>query len=691
MSPSNLPEPAKEGDMNAEQQNKHIHAELLRAKASQKKLYLLLTAALLLGICFILALVIFSNGTLIKIQPKDAQDTASLNIIDGLAIATGHTVYSLGGHPTIEATASGFRPLRKTLQASEMGHSVTLELSELPSQLHIKTEPHAANTNWFIDGRMITVGAVLKQDVLAGSHNIEIDSPYYQKKSLSLTTKRAEVVNLSVDLKAITGHLSINTTPTGADIYSNGQLLGISPLSISKDGGKYQLKIMHADYQDISEDVEITHAEPTLERNYRLRLKDALLDIQVSPLGGKLLLDGKAITLENPVNVQAGINHSLMYLKDGYFSQQQTILVKPASKTNISFHLKAEMGTIRIASHPTATVNIDGKDVGQTPLSLQLSALPHQLTLHKKGYRIYNKTIHPSSKSTQQINLTLQTERQARLAESPPQLNNSVGIEIKRFMPNEAFVMGAPRSETGQRANEFLRTIQLTMPFYISTHEVTRGQYGQFKQTQGAANEPMTSLSWMEAAQYCNWLSQREKLAPFYNIQGNQLRGYNADADGYRLPSEAEWEWLARKANKPQQTKFIWGDDTTIPANAGNIADEHAKGTVSHYVPNYSDGYAAIAAVGSFPADQSGLYDLTGNVSEWVHDVYTLTPADGRITESNPLGQQQGDTHTVKGSNWRSGTITELRAAYREGAKSGRDDIGFRVARYVYGGMNDQP
>jgi len=691
MSPSKSPEPVKESDMNPEQPNKHIHAELLRAKSSQKKLYLLLTSALLLGACFILALVIFSNGTLIKIQPKDAQDTARLNIVDGLAITTGHSVYSLGGNPTIEATATGFRPLRKTLQISEMGHSVTLELSELPSQLHIKTEPYAVNTNWFIDGHLVTVGAALKQDVVAGNHNIGIDSPYYQKKNLSITTKRAEVVDMTVDLEAFAGHLNINTSPAGASIYSNDQLLGVSPLSISKGGGKYQLKIMHADYQDINEDVEVIYAEPTLERNYRLLLKDALLNIRLSPLGGKLLLDGKAITLENPVNVQAGINHSLMYLKDGYFSQQQTILVKPGSKANISFHLKAEMGSVRFSSHPSATVNIDGNDVGQTPLSLQLSALPHHLTLHKKGYRTYNKTIQPSSKSTQQINVTLQTEQQARLAESPLKLTNSAGIELKRFTPNEAFVMGAPRSETGQRANEFLRTIQLTMPFYISTHEVTRGQYGQFKQVQGAPKQPMTSLSWIEAAQYCNWLSQREKLAPFYMIQGNQLRGYHADADGYRLASEAEWEWLARKAFKTQQTKFTWGDDTTIPANTGNIADEYAKGTTSHYVPNYSDGFAAIAPVGSFPADQTGLYDLSGNVSEWVHDVYTLTPTDGRITETNPLGQQQGDTHTVKGSNWRSGTITELRAAYREGAKGGRDDIGFRVARYVYGGMNVQP
>lgn len=690
MNPSKPSESVKDINMNSEQHSKHIHTELLRAKSSQKKLYILVASVLFLGACFILALAIFSNGTMIKIQPKDAQDTAVFNIVDGLATTIGHTVYSLAGNPTIEVAATGFRPLRKTLQKSEIGHSITLELSELPSQLHIKTQPNADNTNWFIDDHMVTVGAALKQAILAGSHNIKIDSPYYQKKTLPLTTKRGEAVNISVDLEAVTGQLSINTTPTGASVYSDGQLLGTSPLSIAKYGGKYQLKVIYAGYQDINEEVEITHSETTLERNYRLLLKDALLEIQLSPLGGKLLLDGKSVTIKNPLNIQAGINHSLIYLKDGYFSQQKTILLKPASKTNLSFHLKPETGSMRFSSHPSTTVNVDGKDVGKTPLSLQLSALPHSLRLHKKGYRTYSKTIHPSSKSTQQINVTLQTEQQARLAEAPTQLNNSVGIELKRFTPNEAFVMGAPRSETGQRANEFLRTVKLTMPFYISTHELSRGQYGQFRQVQGAKNEPMTSLSWIEAAQYCNWLSQREKLTPFYNIQGNQLLGSNAGSDGYRLPSEAEWEWLARKASKAQQSKFTWGDDTTIPANTGNIADEYAKGAVSHYVPNYSDGYAAIAPVGSFPADKNGLYDLTGNVSEWVHDVYTLIPVDGRISEINPLGPQHGDTHTVKGSNWRSGTITELRAAYREGAKDGRVDIGFRVARYVYGGMNVQ-
>ena len=102
-------------------------------------------------------------------------------------------------------------------------------------------------------------------------------------------------------------------------------------------------------------------------------------------------------------------------------------------------------------------------------------------------------------------------------------------------------------------------------------------------------------------------------------------------------------------------------------------------------MPNYSDGYAEVAPVGSFPAEASGLYDLTGNVSEFVHDYYSLQPPGPGETFVDPLGPRIGDTHVVKGSSWRSGTRTLLRAAYRDGLSNMRDDVGFRIGRYLYG------
>ncbi|MDQ6972137.1 MAG: SUMF1/EgtB/PvdO family nonheme iron enzyme, partial [Mariprofundaceae bacterium] len=495
---------------------------------------------------------------------------------------------------------------------------------------------------------------------------------------------------MDVDLEPVSGRINIKTVPAGASILINGEAAGISPLSIGKTGGAYRLEITLDDYQNINETAEITNSDNIIERDYHLMLKDAYVNVSVSPAGGKLLLNGKVVQPSETLTIKARTRNSLVYTKIGYFSQDKRISAVPGEKQHANFKLKAETGKISFISSPLANIRVDGKEVGQTPLVLSLSAVPHRVEFHKQGYRAYRKTVIPSSKSTQKIRAVLRTELDARLAEMPVRFKNSAGIELKQFRANDSVVMGAPRSEKGQRANEFLQTVRLSKPFYVSTHEVTRSQFSRFAKGHGSGNEPVSGISWLEAAQFCNWLSQREKLTPFYRINGNQLSGSNTGADGYRLPSEAEWEWLARKAGKVAQTRFTWGDETVIPEKSGNIADESAKGTSRHYVPNYSDGYAGVATVGSFPAERSGLYDMTGNLSEWVHDVYSLTPPAAGQVQTDPLGETRGDTHTVKGSNWRSGTITKLRAAYREGEKVARDDIGFRIAKYVYGGAHGQ-
>jgi formylglycine-generating enzyme required for sulfatase activity len=196
-------------------------------------------------------------------------------------------------------------------------------------------------------------------------------------------------------------------------------------------------------------------------------------------------------------------------------------------------------------------------------------------------------------------------------------------------------------------------------------------------------------INWSEAAEFCNWLSAKENLQPFYSIETGQVVGFDANTDGYRLLTEAEWEWLARKAGKKEQTVFSWGNDTVIPVNAANIADESARGQVRFYVPNYSDGYAVAASVGSMQREPSGLFDMAGNVSEWVHDVYSIVPPEPNIILKNPMSELRGDAHVVKGASFRSGTLTSLRPAFREGLGAGRDDVGFRIGRYLYGGKHD--
>ncbi len=689
--------------------NTAMHSELQRAKVHQRRKHVWIAAALIVCSAFIVALIIFSNGTLIKVQPEQAATTAQLNVSNTFGFAVANTAYALYGSPNIEISAFGFKTLHKTLLASETGGTLPITLSEQPQLLELSTTPESDQTRWLIDAsphslatefersefkrpefnRSEVKRSKFKQQLLSGQYQIGIDNPYYEKKNISISMVLGKALQQNIDLKPVAGHINIITKPSGATIFINDQAIGTSPLSLDQAGGSYRLEIRHADFQIIRETIEITNTTPLIERDYRLAPKSAYVRLHLTPAGGVLLLNGKKTPLGNalsnkPIAIKAHENNILSYHKAGYFSQQRHIKLAPEAVQQVSFHLKAEIGKVDVRSQPVATILVDGKNMGKTPQLLKLSALTHRIELRRNGYRSFKTSITPSSKSTRRIRAALITESQARLHEAPQQFTNTAGVALKLFKPNNSsFVMGAPRYEKGQRANEFLRSIKLTRAFYISKHEISRAQFARFKKTPGSQNEPITAISWIEAAQYCNWLSAREKFKPFYNIRNGQYRGFNSTSRGYRLPTEAEWEWLARKAGKNKQSKFSWGDATTIPANAGNIADEYAKGSTSHYVPNYSDAYAGIAPVGSYPAEKSGLYDVTGNVSEWVHDVYGLIPPNAQNIEQDPLGATSGNTHTVKGSNWRSGSITELRASYREGASKGRDDIGFRIARYL--------
>ena len=429
--------------------------------------------------------------------------------------------------------------------------------------------------------------------------------------------------------------------------------------------------------------MSITQANSQVDRNYRLTLKKGTIRLDLKPTGGTLLVNG--IKASEPLVLDATIEHRLTYMKTGFYSKTQSVVLGVGEEKQISLHLKAMMGRVEIVSSPLATVWIDGKQVGVSPFNQDLLAIPHAITVKKPGYRSVVKMVTPKGDTVQKISVALLTEEAARLKEAPGEIILKNGIKLKLYKVQEGLIMGAPRSETGQRANEFQHNIRLTKSFYASLFEITNGQFAKFnpKKAVGPAKTPVTLISWQEAAAFCNWLSVQDQLRPFYKMANGIVTGFNGHGDGFRLLSEGEWEWLARKAGKKKQTQFVWGNARVIPPQTANIADESARGQVTFFVPNYSDGYAGVAPVGSFDAESSGLYDMAGNVSEWVHDIYSIVPPQTDATVYNPLGKPQGHSHVVKGANWRSGTITTLRPAFREGLTKGRDDVGFRIGRYL--------
>ncbi len=642
--------------------------------------------AFLLGLAILVTvgLIAVSGGTPIRVEPAEASIDAEVTVTSGLAIEVERVIYSLLGAPAIAVHVKGFQSYTGTLSEDQIGRPVTISLTALPGVLAVTTVPGHDKTRWRVDGSLVQRGAVLKHEVAAGTYGLEIDNPYFVPVTRELEAFRGETTQLAVDLTPVEGSLDIRSTPEGAEVSINGEVRGRTPVALPVAGGSYEVRLTADGFNDVTDTIEITHPKPTAERSYRLRPVSATLTVDVSPAGGELLLSGRSIRPGVPVEIDANTPYTVTYVKEGYHAARREVLFAAKADERIAIELEADIGAVEISSEPTAGIYVDGKRVGRTPATLKLPAKRHRIELRKPGYRTVTRDILPSSRRVVTINETLRTEASARLAEAKPEYTNSAGVTLKLFQPDD-IRMGAPRHQKGQRTNEFEKDVTLRRPFYAGKHEVTNAQFGRFRPGhRGQADLPVVSVSWFEAAAFANWLSAQEGLTPFYRFEGSRFLGFTPEADGYRLLTEAEWEWLARKAGKDQQTVFSWGDDPVVPKRAGNIADEAANGITEFYVPNYRDGYVRVAPVASYPPEASGLYDLTGNVSEWTHDYYSLLPPGPSDSFVDPLGPATGDTHVVKGASWRAGTRTWLRAAYRDGQSGRRNDLGFRVGRYLY-------
>lgn len=164
---------------------------------------------------------------------------------------------------------------------------------------------------------------------------------------------------------------------------------------------------------------------------------------------------------------------------------------------------------------------------------------------------------------------------------------------------------------------------------------------GLFFTREGKDRHPVIFVTWYGAAAYCNFRSLLDGRDPCYD---QTTWDCDFTKDGYRLPTEAEWEYAA-KAGK--DLKFVWGDGEPT----GNIADDSFTKRFPNIVAykGYDDGYVYTAPVGTFKANGLGIVDLDGNASEWLNDWYG--PYDPSAT-TDPRGPATGDRKVIRGPSW---------------------------------------
>ena len=212
------------------------------------------------------------------------------------------------------------------------------------------------------------------------------------------------------------------------------------------------------------------------------------------------------------------------------------------------------------------------------------------------------------------------------------------------LIPAGKFKMGSPESEVGRVNNEIQHEVTLTKPYYMGKYEVTQEQYegviGNNPSSTKGAKLPVTDVSWEDCQEFIKKLNAKT-------------------SGGYRLPTEAEWEFACRAGTT---TAYSFGDVIT-PKDA-----------------NYNESGGRIMEVGSYKANGFGLYDMHGNVWEWCEDRGGDYPA-GAITD--PKGAATGDRRVLRGGSFGDGEST-ARSSNRNLDVSPAVrlvNVGFRLAR----------
>jgi formylglycine-generating enzyme required for sulfatase activity len=129
--------------------------------------------------------------------------------------------------------------------------------------------------------------------------------------------------------------------------------------------------------------------------------------------------------------------------------------------------------------------------------------------------------------------------------------------------------------------------------------------------------------------------------------------------------------------------KYPWGYKFPPKQLSGNYSDQSAKDLLPNVLEGYNDKYAATAPPAKFKPNGLGLYDMGGNVAEWCHDYYSIYSYAPEKIYLDPVGPMNGKHHVIRGSSWKHASIGTLRLAYRSYGDDQREDVGFRVCRYL--------
>jgi len=621
-------------------------------------------------------------------------DSAKLEITAGMpSYRLGERYLMLAGDYTVTASAEGYAPLSADIRIEQLAEqNIFLQLTQLPGTLVVSTEP-ASQAQVFLDQKPVGLTPIELTSVQAGRHHLTVHAerflPFDTDIEIEGQNSRQHLV---VNLKPAWAQVTITSQPTGASISLDGIALAKTPATLEVLQGPRELLVTQPGFKPWQTLLDVVAQQDLTLPMINLSSADGLLRVNSTPHSASVTI-ADAYRGQTPLSLSLAPEQAyrMRLSKPGYQTVEHTVSVNADKEAHLDIQLTPILGNIHLTISPQeASLSVDGQILAVTSRRLELTAVAHTIRVEMPGYQTQEFTVTPLPEQTQVFVIRLKTIAEAKLAAIPSTITNDLGQELKLILPG-TFTMGADRREPGRRANEIEKQVALKRLFYLSSHEVTNAQYQQFDSQHesgmlgrallSGGDRPVVNVSWDDAVAFCNWLSAKQGLASAYERRDDQWHPVIPMTTGYRLPTEAEWAWASRYAAGSTPSRFPWGDTMPPVEVLANYADESAANLVPNILIGYTDHFRGTAPVGSFAANPLGLYDLAGNVSEWIHDYYSQEAATSLLID--PTGPNEGEKHVIRGSNYTHGRLSELRWTFRDLGQAPRPDVGFRVARYV--------
>ncbi|MBZ0197523.1 MAG: SUMF1/EgtB/PvdO family nonheme iron enzyme [Ignavibacteriaceae bacterium] len=502
-----------------------------------------------------------------------------------------------------------------------------------------------------LNGKSITPG---NYELDPGKYLLEAKVNYYAPFSEEIEIKIGETLRKNVVLNKVTGTFELSVTPSTATITLDGK--NISPGVFELNPGKYQLEVRANQYLTHSEEIEIQKGEK-LKKEIILIKNTGILELTVTPQNASILIN-KEKKEGNKFELISGL-YEIEIAAGAYYPETFTVQIERGKTEKREIALRQKTGILQFVIKPlSAVVELSQNGVQKYKwegLNLldPIQEGEYDLTAKATGYKTYKETV------TIKENQTTVTEIEMTAGSDAP--------EGMVFVEGGTFTMGCT-SEQGDDCYYWEKPVhQVTMSdFYIGKYEVTQELWvsvmGSNPSDFKGSKLPVERVSWYEAVEFCNRLSDKEGLQRAYSGSGANIT-CDFNSNGYRLPTEAEWEYAARGGKLTMRYKYSGSDNT---------------GAVAWYGDN-SGGKTH--AVGLKQPNEIGIYDMSGNVWEWCWDWYS----DNYYTSTswaNPKGPSSGEYRVLRGGGWFS-VARSCRVAFRGNLMPDDRDsnYGFRLAK----------